>query len=313
MARALRPLAAVPTAHAQRKGTVLARPLVTVLIALAITTGAARARGDKRPTVVERKLAHRFFEVASAYYQQADYEKAIEYFRKSYRLSREPALLFNIGRCEEGLGRLDAAVTSYKRFLALTGRDRPMIRARIQNLERRLKSGKRHASTAPGPLKQPTTKTNADKTNTKLAVTPTRPDTGSGTTPATPAQPDQPRDTGGRRTWSWWAGWIIAGAGVAAIGASIALGAAAASKASAVEGYYADGNRDWAQVKSLDDSGNSLEVGQIVTLVGGLVLGAGGAALLLFLPRQEASSVNSASVAPLLGNGRYGVAYHVRF
>ncbi|MCA9669161.1 MAG: tetratricopeptide repeat protein [Myxococcales bacterium] len=302
---------------------------------LAVTV-AGEARADKRPTEVERKMAHRFFEVAHGYYQQADYENAIKYFEKSYKLSKEPALLFNIGRCQEGLGRLDAAIKSYKRFLELTGRDRPMIKARISNLRRRIKRGHKSGSKNPGTLKQPSaTGAGGDEpgqpkaggtgagsgsgtgggTGTKVAQpsTPTNP-----STPATPADPPQ-QDEGGARTWSFWTGWIAGGAGVAMIGVGIALGAVAASKASSVEGYFADGNRNWSEVKSIDEQGRAMETGQIAMLISGGVLLAAGAALLLFLPRESARTAQTAStsnrfqLSPVLGAGHYGFAGQLRF
>lgn len=294
-----------------------------VLVAALLCAAAGAARADKpKISPAERKLAQRHFELASTYYQQAAYGEALKYFDKSYKLSGEPALLFNIGKCYEALGKLEQAIASYQAYLKATGSN-PTIEARIRNLSARLP--KRPAKASP-PAKPA-------KPNANGVGQPTKPDQPPPTKPLKTAQaapPDNTRpapsngaatgagstgasDSGGR-TWSWWTGWVLVGAGVAAVGTSIALGVLAKNKADAVESAYQAGDQNWSDVQSLQDKGKAFQTGQIISLVAGIGLAAGGAALLLFLPRRtETSASSSVSVAPIIGAGVYGVGGTVRF
>jgi hypothetical protein len=56
-------------------------------------------------------------------YGERNYRNAIEKFVEAYAIDHDPNLLFNLGRCYEKLGELDAAVEKYELFLATPGAD----------------------------------------------------------------------------------------------------------------------------------------------------------------------------------------------
>ncbi len=50
------------------------------------------------------EMAKRHYQNGAAYYEQANYKAAMEEFNKAYKLEKAPELLYNLGRCHEGLG-----------------------------------------------------------------------------------------------------------------------------------------------------------------------------------------------------------------
>ena len=76
-----------------------------------------------------------------AYYDQANYEDALREFGEAYRISKKPALLYNLAVCHEHLNHFDDAIAALEQYLAETpdANDRANIEARIQNLKQRQK------------------------------------------------------------------------------------------------------------------------------------------------------------------------------
>lgn len=58
---------------------------------------------------------------ANSAYNSGDYKAAIEHFEVAYRIDPQPNIVYNIARVEEKLGRLEAAVKNYERFIVLDG------------------------------------------------------------------------------------------------------------------------------------------------------------------------------------------------
>jgi tetratricopeptide (TPR) repeat protein len=65
------------------------------------------------------------FDEAETYYNLRKWDKALEKYEEAYVLSKEPALLFNIGQCYRQMGRYDDAIGSYRTFLRLVSEDNP--------------------------------------------------------------------------------------------------------------------------------------------------------------------------------------------
>ena len=139
----------------------------------------------------ERAKAH--FLAGQSYYDQASYADALKEFNEAYRLSQKPALLYNVARCYEALGRFAEAVGMLQRYLADEPEttDRAAIEERIRNLQERQKQ----ADKAPPPV-----------------VIPPPPIV------TAPPPPPEPR----HRQWTW----IVGGAGVALLGAALGTGVA---------------------------------------------------------------------------------------
>src|SRR5258706_8539524 len=105
-----------------------------LLVALLLCS-AAVARADD-----DQDAARLHFQVGQAYYDEANYTDALKEFREAYRLSKRPALLYNIGLCHEHLDQYEEAIAALERYLREqpTSGDRSIIEQRIANLRRRV-------------------------------------------------------------------------------------------------------------------------------------------------------------------------------
>lgn len=88
------------------------------------------------------ELARNYFNLGTAQLDRGDYEAAVRSFEEAHRLSRRPALLFNLYVAYERLGNLEAAIDHLSRFLA-SGEpveNRAALDVRLENLRRRLEA-----------------------------------------------------------------------------------------------------------------------------------------------------------------------------
>lgn len=145
----------------------------------------------------ERAKAH--FLAGQSYYDQASYGDALREFNEAYRISKRPALLYNIARCDEALEQYDDAVKMLRQYLeeAPQTEDRAAVETRIANLQ-----GRRVHPRVGEP----------DVGKVAPAPTPTL------TRTPTPTPTKTPR----RRVWTW----VVGGVGVAALGSALATGVA---------------------------------------------------------------------------------------
>ncbi len=106
--------------------------------ALALVAAPADAQTDDAQTHDDTR-ARLHFEAASSHFNDGDYERALEEFRRSYELSGRPGLLFNIGVSLERLGQYAEAADHMERYLASGAEvpNREQLEARVQNLRRR--------------------------------------------------------------------------------------------------------------------------------------------------------------------------------
>jgi tetratricopeptide (TPR) repeat protein len=104
--------------------------LFVVVLALSF---AVPARADDL-----RDEAKAHFEVARVLYKKGALKDALEAFKKSYAAAPVPELLYDIGLCEERLGKLDEAIASYHSFLAARdqGNEHADLAQHIESLER---------------------------------------------------------------------------------------------------------------------------------------------------------------------------------
>lgn len=252
-----------------------------LLIAATLSVATA-APALAQPSAADLELAKRHFELGRTYYDQAAYDKALTAFEESYNLSKKAALLFNIGKCYEALGKLEQAIEHYERYLKATDTSDPNLAARIENLRKRVAAARPQPAPEPTPTPAP-----------------------EPTPPAEPAQPEQPApDPAQPARWMTWTGWTLVGVGGASIVTSIVLGVFAQRKADAVERYWADKERDWAEVSVFEDEGKALQTGQIVTMIAGIAIAGGGVAMLLLAPKHESRRV---TLTPQIGPGLVGV------
>jgi tetratricopeptide (TPR) repeat protein len=95
-------------------------------------------------------------EEGAALYAARDYRRAIEKFIQAYAVDTDPNLLFNIARCYEELGEVDAAIEKYETFLKTPGADtRGRQRARESLAALRAARDQNAATTETGFAQQP--------------------------------------------------------------------------------------------------------------------------------------------------------------
>jgi tetratricopeptide (TPR) repeat protein len=104
-----------------------------LLVAFLLCSGVAYAQNPEFPPPPSdpnkrAEMAEDYFNQAEALYRVQEYDKAFLYYKQSYLLSQQPALLFNMGQCQRQLGRHEEALKSYKSFV----RDDPDNKLRPQ-------------------------------------------------------------------------------------------------------------------------------------------------------------------------------------
>jgi tetratricopeptide (TPR) repeat protein len=118
-----------PTA---RQATRLAPYLM--LLALMVP---APARADG-PTPAARTRAAELFKNGAEAYRKGNFQGTVNLLKEAYALDPQPVILYNLGRAYEGLGDGDAAMDAYRRYLEADPKapDRPSIEQRLATLQR---------------------------------------------------------------------------------------------------------------------------------------------------------------------------------
>ena len=212
-------------------------------------------------------LARKYYELGQSLYGRADYEGAIKQFEDSYRLSRRPALLFNIGRTRENLGQHEEAIRVYERYLQTRPQDAAEVAARLANLRQLVERKRLEAQQA--------------QQAQQALVAPT-------------AEP-RPR-LGGP-----WLSWSLVGTGVAVL----ATGAVLTGLAKAAQNEVEQDNRlgvEYTTIKSTADRGRAFGiVGPVLLGLGGASVVAG--VTLLVLQHRAVKERRAAWLSPVLAPG----------
>jgi tetratricopeptide (TPR) repeat protein len=164
----------------------------------------------------ERAKAH--FLAGQSYYDQASYTDALREFNEAYRISKRPALLYNIARCYEGLDQYGDAVKMLERYLEEDPKtsDRPAIETRIRNLKERQAAAatriKPRPPSEPGDVAQPPRPAPTPGQPQPPAVVPTP-------APVAATAP-QPAPAHRKRVWTW----VVGSIGVASLAAALGTG-----------------------------------------------------------------------------------------
>src|SRR5687767_8195432 len=95
------------------------RPALVAWLTLAIYIGGAMAapRPAAAQAAADIAQAKKWFAEAESAEKAGDCKAAIELFRKALGVKETPQLHLRIGRCQERLGQLTAALASYERAL----------------------------------------------------------------------------------------------------------------------------------------------------------------------------------------------------
>lgn len=97
----------------------------------------AQAGGPPPMTDTQREEARGLFGAGRAAFADGRFEDALDYFRRSYEISRLPDLLFNIGHAAELLHRNEEAIEAFEQYLRdaeTTADDREQVSRRLARL-----------------------------------------------------------------------------------------------------------------------------------------------------------------------------------
>lgn len=107
--------------------------LAVLLIALLVPLGAARAERDP-----DAEIAHGHFTRGRTLFQRGEFRASLVEFEAARKAKRLAAFDFNIARCHEELGQIDAAITAYEAYLSQTvGQDSAEVRRHVEELRQR--------------------------------------------------------------------------------------------------------------------------------------------------------------------------------
>jgi tetratricopeptide (TPR) repeat protein len=206
------------------------------------------------PPADDNEAARAHFQVGQSYYDEANYAEALKAFKEAHRLSKRPALHYNIALCYERLDRYGDAITSLEAYLAEVpeATDRKLVEGRIANLRERERERKQQeAREAAARPKPPETK------------------------PAAPAVVEQPRPKPHRV-----ATWVVGGLGLGLLAGSAITGGLAQAQFNTLESHCPGGACDGSVTQADVDRGRTLAITTDVLWPIGLV--AVGTAVALF-------------------------------
>jgi hypothetical protein len=243
----------------------LVRGVAAVAVASApLLAGATEAWADappafppctKEPSAADVEGAAGSHRAAKAYYERGEYDKAVQLWRDAYSFDcSKPAVFLNMGNAYEKKGDKAAAVAMFETYLARAPKDSPdvgTISAKVQNLKASLPS--EPAAVAPA-------------ATTTAPVGPA----------ATVTQPDTLPPPPGERPYGV-VPWIVAGAGVAAVGAGVVVAVIGIGKVADAEDLcpLVDG-KPKCPSSDIAEDGNS---GRTLRTTGFVIAGVGAAAI----------------------------------
>jgi tetratricopeptide (TPR) repeat protein len=138
---------------------------ITILIALvlaAIAPAHQAYAGDAPPTKDQLDAAKKAFGEGRALYEEGKLAEAAEKFKESYKLSRNPVLLYNVGHTLDEMGAKDKALFYYRKFLAdapKTAPQRKDVAKRVDEIEKENLEADLNGTTTPPPDTRNTTTT----------------------------------------------------------------------------------------------------------------------------------------------------------
>lgn len=110
--------------------------MVTTIVA-GVALGQVDARGQQEGADAIDAQARQLYLEGEAHYAAGRYADAAEAFERAYRLSRKPALLFNLGNAYERMGKFDKAADTLREYLrSPKARGVDLVRQRIDRLNR---------------------------------------------------------------------------------------------------------------------------------------------------------------------------------
>jgi tetratricopeptide (TPR) repeat protein len=148
------------------------RIILICTLAFATVAPASSAWAQEAPTKEQLENAKKAFDEGRAFYDEGKFGEAVDKFKESYRLSRSPLLLYNIGHTHDQAGQKDKALFYYRKFLADAPKNAPQrkdVGKRVDVLEREnLEADLAGTSTPTTPTSTQAAKTEAPKQEIKF-------------------------------------------------------------------------------------------------------------------------------------------------
>ena len=104
---------------------------------------------------LDTDAARALFKRGTVQYDAGDYRGALGMFEQAKAIKPLPAFDYNIARCHEQLGELDAAVAAYDRYLATQPPDAADVRAHVTELRARVVEPSPETAHPPAPAPPP--------------------------------------------------------------------------------------------------------------------------------------------------------------
>ena len=134
---------------------------------LAVVTSASPSFGDEKPTKEQLDQAKAAFAEGKSLHDQGKLVEAVDKFKESYRLSKNPLLLYNIGLTLDEAGQKDNALLYYRKFLSdapQSAAQRPTATERVKVLEKEKLEADLNGGTKTEPVKTEPVKTEPTRT-----------------------------------------------------------------------------------------------------------------------------------------------------
>ena len=258
------------------------------MLAAALVVAAAPAHAMTEEE--ERAKAH--FLAGQSYYDQASYTDALREFNEAYRISKRPALLYNIARCFEALDQLADAVQMLQRYLEEdpTTSDREAVETRIRNLkERQARAKPPEPKPAPPPTTVPPPTTAPPPTLVAKS----------------PPPPSAPPPAHRKRVYTWVVGGIGLGALAAALGTDVASQLSYDDLKSKCTGNVCDPNVVASAQHKIDQGKHLALATDILWPIGAAAVATG---VVLFFVEGRHPKEHASRVVPLVGSTLGGLA-----
>jgi len=144
------------------------RSIICIAVAFAVLAPTRALADDAAPTPAQLAAAKKAYAEGKALHDKGNLPEAIEKFKESFRLSKNPLLLYNIGFTMDEAGQKDLALFYYRKFLAdapPTADQRATVTERVKALEKEF---------SPGGATEPAKTTPAEPTKAerKVAIKP---------------------------------------------------------------------------------------------------------------------------------------------
>lgn len=113
--------------------------LFCITLAIALAPAPSAWADDAAPTKEQLDNAKKAFGEGKALYDDGKLLEAVDKFKESYRLSRNPLLLYNIGHTLDQAGQKDKALFYYRKFLADAPKEAPQrkdVSKRVEVIEK---------------------------------------------------------------------------------------------------------------------------------------------------------------------------------